>query len=210
MAGRGYFISFEGCEGSGKSTQAGLLANRLRSMGKTVVLTREPGGTIIGDHIRKILQYNKSSHNMTAECELLLFAASRAQHLREIIRPGLERGEIVICDRFLDSTRAYQGYGRKLSLELIAKVHQLAVGNCLPDLTLLIDVKPKTGLERTRGRELFDRMENQALEFYDRAREGYLALARMEPKRIVVIRGERAINEIQSEIWKIVASGLSL
>jgi dTMP kinase len=210
MAGRGYFISFEGCEGSGKSTQAGLLANRLRSMGKTVVLTREPGGTIIGDHIRKILQYNKSSHNMTAECELLLFAASRAQHLREIIRPGLERGEIVICDRFLDSTRAYQGYGRKLSLELIAKVHQLAVGNCLPDLTLLIDVNPKTGLERTRGRELFDRMENQALEFYDRAREGYLALARMEPKRIVVIRGERAINEIQSEIWKIVASGLSL
>jgi len=202
MAGRGHFISFEGGEGCGKSTQARLLAERLRAAGRKVLLTREPGGTAIGDEIRKILQYNKSSHNMTSECELLLFSASRAQHVREVIQPAVARGEVVICDRFLDSTTAYQGYGRALPLELIAKVHQLAVGDCLPHLTLLIDVDPKIGLERARGRELFDRMENQSLEVYERVRRGFLELAKREPKRFVVISGAQGVEPVQAEILR--------
>jgi dTMP kinase len=210
MAERGHFISFEGSEGCGKSTQARMLALRLREAGKTVLLTREPGGTVIGDEIRQILQYNKSSHNMTHECEMLLFSASRAQHVREAIQPALARGEIVLCDRFLDSTTAYQGYGRKLPLDLIAKVHQLAVGDCLPELTIVIDVDPRIGLERARGRELFDRMENQAFEFYERARQGYLELARQEPKRFVVIEGARPIREVQADVETVVSKRLGL
>ena len=210
MAGQGHFITFEGSEGCGKSNQARLLAERLRAAGRKVVLTREPGGTTIGDEIRKILQYNHSSHNMTNECEMLLFSASRAQHVRELIRPALARGDIVISDRFLDSTTAYQGYGRKLPLDLIAKVHQLAVEDCLPHLTFVIDVDPKIGLERARGRELFDRMENQSLEFYERARQGFLALARQEPKRFVVIDGAREIKLVQADVLKIVTDRLHL
>jgi len=203
MAGRGHFITFEGSEGCGKSTQARLLAEQLRAQHRKVLLTREPGGTVIGDEIRKILQYNRSSHNMTPECELLLFSASRAQHVREWIQPALDRGEIVICDRFLDSTTAYQGYGRGLSLDLIAKVHELAVGGCLPDLTIVIDIDPRIGLERARGRELFDRMENQTLQFYERARQGYLKLAQADPKRFVVIPGARPIGQVQADVWSL-------
>lgn len=210
MAGRGHFITFEGSEGCGKSTQARLLAERLRTAGRKIVLTREPGGTAIGDEIRTILQYSQSSHNMTAECEMLLFSASRAQHVRELIRPALARGDIVISDRFLDSTTAYQGYGRRLPLDLIAKVHQLAMGVCLPHLTLVIDVDPMIGLERARGRELFDRMENQSLEFYERARQGFLTLARQEPKRFVVIDGARDIKAVQDDVVKAVTDRLSL
>lgn len=208
MTDRGHFITFEGSEGCGKSTQARLLAERLRAAGRKVVLTREPGGTVIGDEIRKILQYNKSSHNMTPECEMLLFSASRAQHVRETIRPALARGDVVISDRFLDSTTAYQGYGRNLPLDLIAKVHQLAIEDCLPHLTLVIDVDPRIGLERARGRELFDRMENQSLEFYERARQGFLTLARQEPKRFVVIDGARDIKAVQADVVKVVEQRL--
>lgn len=207
-SGTGKFITFEGGEGSGKSTHARLVAERLRSMGAKVVLTREPGGTIIGDEIRKILQYNRSSHNMTPECELLLFSASRAQHVREVIQPAVARGDIVLCDRFLDSTTAYQGYGRELPLELIAKVHQLAVGNCRPDLTLVIDLDPRIGMERARGRELFDRMENQSLAFYQRVRAGFLDLARQEPHRFAVIDGARKIEAVQADVWQTVQSQL--
>lgn len=203
-SGKGTFITFEGGEGSGKSTHARLVAERLRSMGAKVVLTREPGGTIIGDEIRKILQYNRSSHNMTPECELLLFSASRAQHVREVIQPAIARGDIVLCDRFLDSTTAYQGHGRGVPLDLIAKVHQLAVGNCRPDLTLVIDLDPRIGLERARGRELFDRMENQSLAFYQRVRAGFLELARQEPHRFAVIDGARKIEAVQADVWKTV------
>lgn len=210
MERNGHFISFEGGEGSGKSTHARLLAERLRSAGKKVLLTREPGGTAIGDEVRKILQYNKSSHNMTNECELLLFSASRAQHVCEVIRPALARGEVVICDRFLDSTTAYQGYGRKLPLDLIAKVHQLAVGDCLPDLTLVIDLDPKTGLERARGRELFDRMESQSLEFYERVRAGFLEIARRDPKRFVVIDGARKVEQVRADVESAVSKRLQL
>lgn len=210
MARKGYFITFEGGEGCGKSTQARLLAKRLCSARKKVIPTREPGGTAIGDEIRKILQYNQTSHNMTNECELLLFSASRAQHLHEVIVPALERGDIVISDRFLDSTTAYQGYGRNLPLDLIAKVHQLAVGDCMPDLTLLIDIDPRIGLERARGRELFDRMESQSLEFYQKVRAGFLQIAKGDPKRFVVIDGARGIEEVQADVVKTVMERLGL
>ena len=204
MAQIGKFITFEGGEGCGKSTHIDHLVAQLRKSGRTVMVVREPGGTEVGEQIRHILQYSKQSVAMVPETELLLFCASRAQLVREVIRPALARGDIVIGDRFLDSTTVYQGVGRKLSADSVAAINRFAVGDCLPDLTLVIDLDPRVGLERARGRELFDRMESQSLEFYERVRQGYLDLAERESKRVKVIDGKQSIDAVERQIWDLV------
>ncbi len=203
---KGTYITFEGGEGCGKSTQARLLTQDLRDKGYRVVLTREPGGTEIGDEIRKIVQYNKSSHNMYPETEYLLFSASRAQHVGELIIPALERGDIVLCDRFYDSSTAYQGYGRKLPLSLIHEVNKFATRGLTPNLTFLLDINPQIGMERARGKEMFDRMESQDVEFYKRARQGFLEIAAKNADRFRIIDASKSIEEIRTkikeEVWK--------
>jgi dTMP kinase len=205
MAKKGKFITFEGGEGSGKSTHIERLVTRLRQEGYRVQNTHEPGGTDVGEQIRHILQYSKQSAAMVAETELLLFCASRAQLVREVIEPALNDGRVVICDRFFDSTTVYQGVGRKIDPQAVAAINKFAVGANLPDLTLVIDLDPRVGLERARGRELFDRMESQSLEFYDRVRQGYLDLARRESRRVKVIDGGQAIDGVEKQIWDLVS-----
>ena len=169
------------------------------------MVVREPGGTEVGEQIRQILQYSKQSVAMVPETELLLFCASRAQLVREVVQPALARGDIVIGDRFLDSTTVYQGVGRKLSASHVTAINRFAVGDCLPDLTLVIDLDPRVGLERARGRELFDRMESQSLEFYQRVRDGYLDLAKRESKRVKVIDGNQRIDAVEKQLWELVS-----
>ena len=208
MTKKGKFITFEGGEGSGKSTHIERLVSRLRQEGSRVLVAREPGGTEVGEQIRHILQYSKQSAGMVPETELLLFCASRAQLVREVIQPALNDGRIVICDRFFDSTTVYQGVGRKINPHAVAAINNFAVGANLPDLTLVIDLDPRIGLERARGRELFDRMESQSLEFHDRVRQGYLDLSKRETRRVKVIDGSQAIDAIEKQIWDLVKSVL--
>jgi dTMP kinase len=205
MAQIGKFITFEGGEGCGKSTHIDHLVARLRKLDRSVLVVREPGGTEVGEQIRHILQYSKQSAAMIPEAELLLFCASRAQLVREVIQPALVRGDIVIGDRYLDSTAVYQGVGRKLNTDSVAAINRFAVGECFPDLTLVIDLDPRVGLERARGRELFDRMESQSLEFYERVRRGYLDIAKRESKRVKVIDGKQSIDAVEKQIWELVS-----
>lgn len=204
MARPGTFITFEGGEGCGKSTQIKRLTARLQHLGHSVLLTREPGGTDVGEQIRHTLQHSKQSAQMTPEAELLLFCASRAQLVREIIMPALEAGHIVLADRFHDSTNVYQGIARQLDPPTVAAINQFAIGGCRPDLTILIDIDPVKGLERARGRELFDRMENLSLDFHQRVRQGYLELARREPDRVKLVDGLGSLDHIESQIWELV------
>jgi dTMP kinase len=205
------FITFEGSEGSGKSTQAERLAARITQGGVPCILTREPGGTPIGESIRELLQFAPHNSNMTPETELLLFEASRSQIVREVIKPTLERGMCVIADRFFDSTTVYQGAARKLDREVIEALNVFAVGDCVPDITFVLDVDAATAEARMqRMRRQADRMEQQPAEFYERVREGYRALAAREPGRIVLINGSRDPDEIEAEIWKILCSRFSV
>ena len=204
MARAGKFITFEGGEGCGKSTQIKRAVDSLQTSGRSALVLREPGGTNVGEQIRHVLQYSKQSAGMMSEAELLLFCASRAQLVREIIQPALVAGKIVIADRFFDSTTVYQGAGRQLDPTAVRFINEFAIGTCRPDLTLVIDLDPCVGLERARGRELFDRMENQSLDFYDRIRQGYLALARQEPARIKVVDGNQSLTAIEQQIWKLI------
>jgi len=196
------FITFEGSEGSGKSTQADRLAARLQQRGVPYILTREPGGTPIGESIRELLQFAPHNSNMTSESELLLFEASRSQLVREVIKPALERGVCVIADRFFDSTTIYQGAARKLDREIIERLNAFAVGDCVPDITFVLDVDAATAEARMQHQpRRADRMEQQPAEFYERVREGYRDLAAHEPKRIILIDGSRNPDEIEREIW---------
>lgn len=204
MARPGTFITFEGGEGCGKSTQIKRLTARLQHLGRSVLLTREPGGTDVGEQIRHTLQHSKQSAHMTPEAELLLFCASRAQLVREIILPALENGQVVLADRFHDSTNVYQGTARQLDAQTVAAINQFAIGGCRPDLTILIDIDPVRGLERARGRDLFDRMENLSIEFHQRVRQGYLDLARREPDRVKLVDGLGSEDLIESQIWRLV------
>jgi dTMP kinase len=203
---RGVFITFEGSEGCGKSTQAKRLASRLERVGWRVLITREPGGTAIGEKIRDLLQFAPESFAMAAETELLLFEASRSQLVREIIRPALEQGTIVISDRFFDSTTVYQGVARKLEPDIVAALNNFAAGGDRPDLTIILDVEVDTArtrmLRRVRPAVAPDRMEQEPLEFYERVREGYRELARRDPARIRLLDGSRSPDEIESEIWR--------
>jgi dTMP kinase len=188
MAKTGLFITFEGSEGCGKSTQIRRIAEKLRALGREVITLREPGGTPIGEQIRNLLQYDDAASAMTPEAELLLFAASRAQLVREVIRPALERGAIVLCDRFLDSTTVYQGVARALPPDDVAAINTFAVGGTLPDLTMLLDLDAAEGRRRASLRKgPADRMEQEGGEFYEAVRRGYLKLARTHPARFLVI-----------------------
>ncbi len=201
MAGKGIFISFEGSEGCGKSTQILRLAQRMHALGREVVQLREPGGTRIGETIRHLLKHDEQAGAMTPEAELLLFAASRAQLVREVIRPALERGAIVLCDRFLDSTTVYQGVARRLEADQVAAINRFAVEGTLPDLTLLLDLDAAKGRRRAaaRSREK-DRMEQEGAEFYEAVREGYLMLAAAHPERIAIIDASGNIETVEAQI----------
>ena len=207
---RGAFITFEGSEGCGKSTQVLRLAARLEQAGVRVLITREPGGTAIGEKIRDLLQFAPESFAMTPETELLLFEASRSQLVRETIRPALEQGTLVISDRFFDSTTVYQGVARKLEPEIVATLNNFAVGPDSPDLTIILDVDVATArarmLRRVRPVAVADRMEQEPVEFYERVCAGYRELAAREPDRFVVIDGAQSPDEIESQIWNSLTS----
>jgi len=206
----GKLISFEGSEGSGKSTQISLLAAHLEKSGRKVVTTREPGGTEIGEQIRNIIVHNSKGDEMCAETELLLFTAARAQLVREVIAPALVRGAVVLSDRYLDSSTVYQGIGRNLAADPVSQINRFAVGNVMPDLTLVIDVPTEVGLARIRQRasDLPDRMERENIDFYKKIREGYLVLARGMPDRFVVIDGTLGVHAIEKKIWAAVKERL--
>jgi dTMP kinase len=200
------FITFEGSEGCGKTTQVQLLANRLDIAGIPFLVTREPGGTAIGETIRELLQFAPQSAGMAPETELLLFEASRAQLVREVIKPALERGECVIADRFFDSTTVYQGVARKLDRKTVRQLNAFAVGDCIPDITFFIDVDLKTARARMKGWRRPDRMEQEADEFYEKVRDGYLEHAKWQKDRVVVIEGWKLQEEIENEIWETLLS----
>ena len=202
----GLFITFEGTEGCGKSTQIQALAARLQQEGQSVLQTREPGGTPVGEAVRKLLQHDTAGENMTLEAELLLFAASRAQLTRERILPALAAGQIVLCDRFMDSTTVYQGIARKIDSETVSRINRFAVGRARPDLTILIDIEPEVGMTRvhSRSKGQLDRMESEAIGFFKAVRQGYLKLAETEPERFLVLDGSASIDRLQEQIWNAV------
>jgi len=206
----GLFITFEGGEGCGKSTQIAALKAKLEAEGHEVIQTREPGGTSLGEAIRHLLQHDESGHGMSAETELLLFAASRAQHVRERIAPSIADGKVVLCDRFMDSTTVYQGVARAIDPDRVEAINQFAVGQATPDLTILIDLPPEVGLARVHARSegQLDRMEQEAIEFFEAVRKGYLDLASAEPERFVVVDGSKSIDELEADIWDTVKAKL--
>ncbi len=210
---RGRFISFEGPEGGGKSTQARRLAEALEARGLRVVVTREPGGTPTGEAIREILQHDRAGEPLAPEAETLLFAACRAQLVRRIIRPALADGAWVICDRFADSTTVYQGHGRGFDPEAIRALHAFSLGDTWPDRTFLLDLDIEEGfrrIARARGGDGagLDRMERETRAFHRRVREGYLALARAEPERICVLDAGADPGAVAARVWEEVAREL--
>ena len=203
----GFLLSFEGSEGCGKSTQIALLRTRLEAAGRNVVVLREPGGTEIGESIRHLLQHAKEGAAMTPETELLLFAACRAQLVREKICPLLEAGTFVILDRFLDSTTVYQGIARGLPLESVRAINHFAIGGTLPQLTLVLDMDSATAWQRIHqsGREL-DRMESQPQSFFEKVRQGYLEVAQAEPVRVKIIEASAAPEAVHENIWQVITA----
>lgn len=206
----GCLITFEGSEGCGKSTQIQILMETLKTKKIPVLLTREPGGTRLGEHIRHLLKFATAGKGMVPESELLLFCASRAQHYRELIKPAVDSGQMVICDRFLDSTTVYQGLARGISLPLIEAAHQITLGDFRPHLTFLLDMDA----EKARIRALHrvrpvtvqeDRMESEPPEFYQKVRQGYLALAEKEPARFRILNADVSQQELAQSIWKEIA-----
>lgn len=203
------FITFEGSEGCGKSTQSEALAQFLRQKGLNVIHTREPGGTQIGEQIRAVLA-NRENTMMQLRTEILLFQASRAQLVEEVIKPQLAAGGIVICDRFADSTLAYQGYGyRSISLEQLHPLVNFATGGLQPDLTFLLDLDVKVGLQRRAKGGQINRLDTYDLDYYRRVREGYLELARQQPQRWVIVDAERPFAEVQNDIRRILLERLT-
>ena len=196
----GFFISFEGSEGCGKSTQIRNLVETLKASGREYVLVREPGGTPIGENIRHLLQHSEEGRAMTPEAELLLFAASRAQLVRQVILPALADGKIVISDRFLDSTTVYQGVARQIPPEAVSRINRFAAGPRLPDVTFLLDMETSAAMQRLAGRTKTDRMEEEPLAFYEAVRHGYLAVAEAEPSRFCILDATLPAEEISLAI----------
>src|SRR5438105_2309004 len=206
----GLFITLEGTEGGGKTTQIVLLAERLRALSRIVRVLREPGSTPIGEEIRHTLKHSEHNRAMTAETELLLMNASRAQLVREIIRPALAAGEIVLCDRFYDSTIAYQGYGRQLDLRLVQSLIDIAVGETRPNLTLLLMVPIAVSEARRLQRQTAepsppDRIEQAGRAFFERVEKGYRAIAAAEPKRTRLIDAAQSAQAVSDRIWALVS-----
>ena len=201
----GRFITFEGGEGCGKSTQIRLLADRLRAAGKEVLLTREPGGTALAERIRSLVR-EESDDPPNSRAETLLFIASRAQVVENVIRPALASGTWVLCDRFADSTFAYQGYGRGLDLDELKRINSFATGGLEPDMTILLNVSPEVSAKRMRAREVAtntdaDRMEKAGDGFHTRLRQGFLELAAAEPERFAVIQADGSVEEVEEAVW---------
>ncbi len=209
---QGAFITLEGIDGTGKSTQLRLLVRHLRSRGFRVTSTREPGGTRLGEQIRRLILARRG--DISPFTELALMYATRAQHLEEVVRPALARGEVVVSDRFNDASLAYQGYGRRLGTAAVRALDKVVCGRTQPDLTLLLDLAPRLGLERARGRErrrnrTGGRFEALGLKFQERVRAGYLGIARREPRRMKLVRADRPVGEIHAEIRKLVEGFLA-
>lgn len=201
MVKRGYFITFEGADGCGKTTQLELLADYLKEKNKEVIITREPGAKGLGEKIREILL--NYDGEVSDRCESFLFLADRAQHIDMIVNPAVEAGKIVLCDRHIDSSVAYQGYGRGLDIEQIDRLNMLATNGRRPDLTLVFDIDVETSMKRV-GKEK-DRMESAGVEFFNRVRKGYLELAKQEPERIRVLDATKSIEEIHNKVVKIIS-----
>ncbi len=209
----GKFITFEGPEGSGKSTQIRLLAQKLAAQDIDVSCTREPGGTATGEAIRNILQHDAVDEPLGERAELLLFTASRAQLMKQVILPALEQGRWVLCDRFIDSTMAYQGFARGMDIDTLDRINDFAIHGRKPDLTLLLDLDIGRGFERLAGRyadgsDSADRFEREAREFHHRVRDGYHKLASREPKRFRIVDSDRPIEVVSDEIWSLVKDAL--
>lgn len=218
MTERGIFITFEGSEGCGKTTQIDLLRRSIEASGRTVVLTREPGGTVIGEKIRHLLQHDADGSSLMPETELLLFAASRAQLVREVIEPALAGGDSVISDRFLDSTTVYQGVARAIPPESVRATNAFAVGSTLPDITFVLDLDAESArerlLERVKAGADLDRIERESAGFFQKVREGYVDLAAAEPERILLLDAalprETLAEQILNHVREKFSHGLSL
>jgi dTMP kinase len=195
------FISFEGLEGSGKSTQVGLLSSKLKEENYSIEVTREPGGTRIGELIRDIT-HGKENVDLTAACEAYLMAASRGQHVREIIKPALTAHKIVICDRYIDSSLAYQGYGRGLGETTIEQLNHLAIDEVYPDITFFLDVPVDVGIARRSNSNKIDRLDLQQKDFYERVHQGYVKLSQKFKNRFLVIDATLSIEVVAQEVWK--------
>ena len=203
------FITFEGPDGSGKTTQLNKLVPVLEAAGSDVIRTREPGGTDIGDQIRSVIM-NMKNKSMHPRAEILLFCASRAQLVEELIRPSLAAGKIILCDRYADSTMAYQGYGHGLDRTALTQLLDFATGGLKPDLTLLFDIPAEAGLRRRlNNHEEWNRMDDYALQFHERVRSGYLAMAAAEPERWTVINADRTPEEIHEEVVSVITAKLA-
>lgn len=194
------FITFEGIDGSGKSTQLERLAEKLRAESRAVLVTRNPGDTEIGKQLREILLHHKGF--FSPRCEMFLYLADRAQHVDEVIRPALDDGKIVLCDRYIDSTAAYQGGGRGLPLSDIEQMNHLATGGLVPDKTFLFDAPAEVLLGRAQKRSAFDRLEQETLDFYQRVRENYQILAATHPERFIVLDAQKSIEQLAKEVFE--------
>jgi len=201
------FITLEGPEGSGKSTQIKRLAKRLEAMGYPVVTTREPGGTPIGDQIRHVLM-RMENKELQPRTEILLFLAARAQLVEQVIKPALLDGKIILCDRYGDSTLAYQGYGHGLDLEQLRKMLDFATDHLKPDVTILLDLDVKTGLMRKKAEDEWNRLDAYEVLFHERVREGYLKLAREEPERWQIVDASQGIDAVQEDLFQIILDAL--
>lgn len=206
----GQLIVFEGIEGAGKTTQLQRAATWLRSQLTVPVLTsREPGGTLLGQQLRSLLLDVRQQDEIAPRSELLLYAADRAQHVEQYLKPNLAQGAIILCDRYTDSTLAYQGYGRQLDLELIQHLNAIASGGLTPDLTFWLDLDPEIGLQRITQRGAPNRLEQEALDFHQRVRAGYMALAQAHPQRIIRLDANAAADDLEREITAILQTRLS-
>jgi len=209
----GKFITFEGPEGSGKSTQIRLLQEKLAAEGLQVLCTREPGGTATGEQIRNLLQHDAAGEPLSERAELLLFTASRAQLMDHVILPAIGKGDWVLCDRFIDSTMAYQGYARGMDISTLDSINNFAIGGRKPDLTILLDLEVEAGFQRLENRyadsdESHDRFEREARDFHHKVRDGYHQLAAREPNRFVIINSNRPIEIVSADVWNAVKGAL--
>ena len=202
---RGKFITFEGCDGCGKSTQLKLFSDYLTKEGIPHIFTREPGGGRISEGIREILLNGKNAE-MSDECEALLYAASRAQHIHDRVAPALSEGKVVVCDRYVDSSFAYQAHARGLGMEFVSKINAFALESYLPDITFFIDLSPEEAFQRKHGADENDRIEQAGLAFHKKVYEGYLAVAKAYPERVVVLNGRQSIEAIAANVREVLES----